>query len=138
MKTRLPIFILLSVLTTAPLASAHFCDPLPTLEISDVRTSLVGNEMKEDRVIDATTAKDGKPLPFAIVRLYIGKVVVQWTMTDKHGHFLLENLTVGHYTLSIQDIGRFSLEVTPPRIHQQSFYGFSSNHGCLDWSENTD
>ena len=137
MKTRLPISILLALLITAPLATAN-CDPLPTLEISDLRTSLVGNKAKEDRVIDATAAKDGKPLPFAIVRLYIGKVVVQWTVTDKHGHFLLENLTVGHYTLSIQDIGRFSIEVTPPRIHQQSFYGFSSNHGCLDWGANSD
>lgn len=137
MKTRLLISILLSILATAPLATAN-CDTLPTLEISDVRASLVGNELKEDRVIDATAAKDGKPLPLAIVRLYIGKVLVQWTMTDKHGHFLLENLTLGHYTLSIQGVGRFSLEVTPPRIHQQVFYGFSNNHGCLDWGENTD
>lgn len=58
MKTRLPIFILLSVLTTAPLASAHSCDPLPTLEISDVRTSLVGNEVKEDRVIGEAQGKN--------------------------------------------------------------------------------
>lgn len=137
MKTRFLISILLSIPTTAPLATAN-CDPLPTLEISDVRASLVGNELKEDRVIDATAAKDGKPLPLAIVRLYIGKVLVQWTMTDKHGHFLLENLTLGHYTLSIQGVGRFSLAVTPPRIHQQAFYGFSNNHSCLDWGENTD
>jgi hypothetical protein len=127
----------LSLLTTAPLATAN-CDPLPTLEISDVRTTLVGNEWKEDRVIDATASKDGKPLPLAIVRLYIGKVLVEWTMADKRGHFLLENLTVGPYTLSIQDIGRFRLEVTPPRIHQQFFYSFSSNHGCLDWGETSD
>ena len=136
MKTRLPLFILLSLLTTTPLATAK-CDPPPTLEISDVHTTLVGNEWKEDRVIEATALKDGKPLPLAIVRLYIGKVLVQWTMADKRGHFLLETLTVGHYTLSIQSIGRFSLEVTPPRIHQQVFYSFSSNHGCLDWVETT-
>ena len=133
MKTRL-ISILLSLITTAPLATAN-CDPLPTLEISHVRTTLVGNAVKEDRVVDATATKDGKPLPLTIVRLYIGKALVEWTMTDKRGHFLLENLTVGHYTLSIQDIGRFSLEITPPRIHQQFFYFFSSNHGCLDWGE---
>lgn len=137
MKARLPLSILLSLLTIAPLATAN-CDPLPTLEISDVHATLVGNEWKEDRVIEATATKDGKPLPLAIVRLYIGRVLVQWTMADKRGHFLLETLTVGQYTLSIQGIGRFSLEVTPPRIHQQFFYFFSSNHGCPGWGATSD
>lgn len=108
MKTRLPLSILLSLLTIAPLATAN-CDPLPTLEIYDVHATLVGNEWKEDRVIEATATKDGKPLPLAIVRLYIGNVLVQWTMADKRGHFLLETLTVGQYTLSIQGIGDSTL-----------------------------
>lgn len=137
MKTRFLDSILFFLLVAAPLPAAN-CDPVPTLEISDVRTTLVGNDVREDRVIDATATKDGQPLPAAFVRLYIGKALVQQTLTDLHGHFLLENLTVGHYTLSIQGLGRFRLDVTPPRMHQQAFYGFSSFHGCLSWGENSD
>jgi Carboxypeptidase regulatory-like domain len=138
MNIRLPLLMLTALVVTSRLAAAPGCDPLPTLQISDVRTTLTGDSLREDRVIDGTASKDSEPLRFAKVRLYAEKNLVQRTTTDAHGHFLLENLAPGGYTLSFEGMGRFSIEVTAPRFFQQSYYGFSSLHGCLSWGVNTD
>ena len=130
--------MLASLVVTARLAAETKCDPLPTVQISDVRTTLIGDTLRKDRVIDGTASKDSEPLPFAEVRLNSGKKLVQRTTTDAHGHFLLENLPLGRYSLSFEGMGSFSIEVTPPRFSQQYYYSFSSVHGCLSWGENTD
>jgi hypothetical protein len=130
--------MLASLVVTAPLAAGTNCDPLPTLEISDVRTILIGDSLRKERAIDGTASKDSEPLRFAEVRLYSGKKLVQRTTADEHGHFLLENLLLGRYTLSFEGMGSFSIEVTPPRFSQQSYYDFSSRHGCLSWGETSD
>lgn len=136
MGTSFPLGILL-LLSPATSLPAVTCSPLPVLEISDVRSTLVGDQLKKDRVLDALVMKDGQPFPAALVRLYIGHALVEQTLTDMRGHFLLEYLTVGRYTLSIQGFGRITLEVTDG-VQQQSFYSFSSNHGCLSWGASTD
>jgi hypothetical protein len=135
MNTRLAGAMLASLVVTARLAAGMKCDPLPTLQISDVRTTLIGDTLRKDRVIDGTASKDSEPLPLAEVRLNSGKKSVQRTTTDAHGHFLLENLRLGHYTLSFEGLGSFSIDVTPARFSQQSYYNFSSLHGCLSWGE---
>jgi hypothetical protein len=138
MKIRLIVLMLTALAVTSRLVAAAGCDVLPTLQISDVRTTLMGNTLREDRVIDGTAFKDSEPLRFATVRLYIEKKLVQRTTTDAHGHFLLENLVPGGYTLSFKGMGRFSIEVTAPRFSQQFYYGFTSLHGCLSWGSSTD
>jgi hypothetical protein len=127
-----------SLVVTAPLTARTNCDPPPTLEISDLRTTVVGETLRKDRVIDGTASKDSEPLRSAKIYLYSGKKLVQRTTTDAHGHFLLENLRLGHYTLSFEGMGSFSIEVMPPRFSQQSSYDFSSLHGCLSWGETSD
>jgi hypothetical protein len=138
MNIRFTVLMPMALLVTSSLAAATGCDPLPTLQISDVRTTLIGGILREDRVIDGTASKDSEPLRFAKVRLYAGKKLVQRTTTDLHGHFLLENLAPGRYTLSLEGMGRFSIEVTAPRFSQQFYYGFGSLRGCLSWGFNTD
>jgi hypothetical protein len=114
------------------------CDPLPVLEISDSAIGPAGGAVKTERVIDGTVTKDSVRLQFAAVRLYSGKKVVRQTKTDAEGHFVLENLSLGRYILSIQGIGDFKVEITPPRLWQQVFYSFSSIQGCLSWGFSTD
>jgi len=138
MNLRLTVLMPMALLVTSRLAAATGCAPLPTLQISDVRTTLVGDTLRVDRAIDGTASKDSEPLRFAKVRLYVGTKLVQRTTTDAHGHFLLENLAPGRYILSFVGMGRFSIEVTPPRFSQQFYYGFGSVHGCLNWGFNTD
>jgi hypothetical protein len=135
-NARLAIAMLASLVVTARLAGTK-CDPLPTLQISDVRTTLIGHTLRKDRVIDGTASKDSEPLPFAEVRLNSGKKLVQRTTTDAQGHFLLESIPLGRYSLSFEGMGSFSIEVTPPRFSQQYYYSFSSVHGCLSWGEIT-
>jgi hypothetical protein len=120
------------------LATQTKCSPLPTLQISDVRTVRTGDTLTSERVIDGTAFNDGKPLQFAEVRLYLGNKFVYHTITDEQGNLLLENLSVRRYQLLIKGMGTFDVEVTPPRIAQQSHYVFSSNHGCLDWGFSSD
>ena len=129
---------LFSLVVAAQVAARPKCDPLPVLQIDDVRTTVVGDSVSTDRVIDGTVLKEGQPLRFVAVRLYSGRRVVRQTMTDAQGHFLLENLPLGRYALSFQLLGRFQIDVTPPHLSQQAFYGFSSFHGCLSWGMNTD
>jgi hypothetical protein len=138
MNMRLTVLMLMALVVTPHLAATTGCDLLPTVQISDVRTTLVGDTLRVDRVIDGTASKDSEPLRFGKVRLYAEKKLVQRTTTDAHGHFLLENLAPGRYILSFEGMGRFSIEVTAPRIFQQFYYGFSSLHGCLSWGFNTD
>jgi len=130
--------VLASLVVTARLAAGAKCDPLPTLQISDVRTTLIGDTLLKDRVIDGTAFKDSDPLRFAVVRLTSGTKLVQRTTTDAQGHFLLDKLALGRYTLSFEGMGSFSIEVTPPRFSQQFYYNFSSRHGCLSWGETSD
>jgi len=138
MNTRLAIAMLASLLVAECLAAGTTCDTLPSLQITDVRTTLVGDTLRKERVIDGTASKDSEPLEFAQVRLYSGKKLVEHTTTDARGHFLLENLHVGRYRLSFEGMGSFSIEVTPPRISQQAYYGFTSLHGCLSWGLTSD
>jgi hypothetical protein len=137
MNARLAVAMLASLVVTVRLGAGTKCDPLPTLQISDVRTTLIGDTLRKDRVIDGTASKDSEPLRFAQVRLSSGKKLVQRTTTDAQGHFLLENLPLGRYTLSFEGVGIFTIEVTPPRFSQQFYYNFSSLHGCLSWGETT-
>jgi len=136
--------ILLSVI-----GSGHFeaikCDPLPTLQIIGVRTTLVGNTPKADRVIEGTASKDFEPLQFANVELYSEEIpryledgAFQHTMNDFQGYFLLEDVPEGHYTLRFEGMGNFQIEVPPPHFWQNPYYGFTSNHGCLSWGFSMD
>ena len=138
MNTRLTISMLASLAVTEPLAAGTSCDPLPRLEISDVRAILIGDTLRKDRVIDGTACKDSEPLRSAEVRLYSGKKLIQHTTTDAHGHFLLENLRLGRYTLWFEGLGSFGIEVALPSISQQAFYAFTSRHGCLSWGYSSD
>jgi hypothetical protein len=114
------------------------CDSLPVLQISDPGISRAGDAAKTERVIDGTVTKDSARLQFAAVRLYSGKKVVRQTRTDAQGHFVLKNLSMGRYTLSIQDMGNFRIEITAPHFSQQKFYSFSGDQGCLSWGFSTD
>jgi hypothetical protein len=129
--------ILLSVVGSTPLAAMTKCDPLPTLQISDVRQTLIGNSLVADRAIDGTAFKDSTPLAFAEVQLLSGKNVLRRTVTDFDGHFLLEDLSEGRYILAFEGMGSFQIEVTPARFSQQFYYGFSRYHGCLGWGSDT-
>jgi len=140
MNARLAVGMLASLVVTARLAAGTKCDPLPVLQISDVRTTLIGDTLRKDRVIDGTASMDSAPLLFTEVRLHSGKKLVQRTITDAQGHFLLElnKLPPGRYTLSFEGMGSFNIEVTPPRFSQRFYYNFSSLHGCLGWGETSD
>jgi Carboxypeptidase regulatory-like domain len=138
MIIRIAASALFSLAAAALVAAGPKCDPLPVLQISDVRITVVGDSLRTDRVIDGTVHKEGQPLKFAAVGLYSGRQVVRQTTTDAQGHFLLENLPLGRYTLAFKGLGSFPIEVTPPRTAQQFFYGFGTFHGCLDWGMNTD
>jgi hypothetical protein len=70
--------------------------------------------------------------------LYSGKKVVRQARTDAEGHFVLENPSLGRYTLSIQGMGDFRIEITLARFSQQVFYSFFSIQGCLGWGLNAD
>jgi hypothetical protein len=135
MNSSLAVAVLASLVVTARLPAGTKCDPLPILQISDVRTTLIGDTLKKDRVIDGTASKDSEPLRFVEVRLNSGKKLVQRTTTDAQGHFLLDKLPLGRYTLSFEGLGSFRIEVTPPRFSQQFYYNFSSRQGCLSWGE---
>jgi hypothetical protein len=104
----------------------------------DVHTVLEGDTLSADRVIDGTASEDGQPLRLAAVRLYSGQKLVRQSTTDGHGHFLLENLSIGHYGLSFRGLGVFDIQIVRPHIVQQVFYFFSSDKGCLSWGFNTD
>jgi hypothetical protein len=55
MKIRLIVLMLTALAVTSRLVAAAGCDVLPTLQISDVRTTFMGDTLREDRVIaDAT------------------------------------------------------------------------------------
>jgi hypothetical protein len=138
MVIRIVASALFTLAAAALVEAGPKCDPLPVLQIFDVRTTVVGDSVKTDRVIDGTATKDFEPLRFVLVRLYAGKKVVRQSTTDAQGHFVLENLPLGRYTLSFQIMGNFRIEVTPPRFPQQDFYEFSSIHGCLGWGFNSD
>ena len=138
MTIRIAASALFSLVVAAHVAAGPKCDPLPILQIDDVRTTIEGDSVRTDRVIDGTVLKEGQPLRFIAVRLYSARKVVRQTTTDAQGHFLLENLPLGRYALSFQGLGRFQIEVTPPHLSQQAFYGFGSLHGCLSWGMNTD
>ena len=138
MIIRIAASALFSLAAAALVAAGPKCDPLAVLQISDVRITVVGDSVRTDRVIDGTVLKEGQPLKFAAVGLYSGRKVVRQTTTDAQGHFLLENLPLGRYTLAFKGLGSFPIEVTPPRIPQQFFYGFGSLHGCLSWGFSTD
>jgi hypothetical protein len=129
---------ILSLTLMAHLPVPNHCAPLPVLQISDPATSPAGGAAKTERVIDGAVTKDSQRLQFAAVRLYSGKKVVQQTRTDAEGHFVLENLSLGRYTLSIHGMGDFKIEVRPPRFSQQVFYSFTSIQGCLSWGFSTD
>lgn len=145
--------ILLSVVGSMPLAAMTKCDPLPPLQVSDVRQTLIGNSLRADRVIDGTAFKDSTPLAFAEVLLYSGKNLIRRTFTEFDGHFLLEGLSEGryilafegmgsfqsegHYILAFEEMSSFQIEVIPARFSQQCFYVFSTYHGCLSWGYST-
>lgn len=137
MVMRIAASALFSLAAAALVAAGPKCHPLPVLQIFDVRITVAGGAVRTDRVIDGTALKEGQPLKFAAVELYSGRKLVQQTMTDALGHFLLENLLLGRYTLAFKGLGRFAIEVTPPRMSQQAFYGFGRFHGCLDWGMDT-
>jgi len=128
----------LSLALVAPPGIPNNCDLLPTLEISDPGISRAGGVAKTERVLDGTVTKDLEPFRFAAVLLYSGKKVIRQTRTDAQGHFVLERLPRGLYILSIQGMGDFKIEVTPPHLSQQFFYSFNSTQGCLDWGMSTD
>lgn len=133
MMIRFAAALLFPLAITVHLAAATNCDPLPTLALSDVRTRPIGDHVQSDRVLDGTAFIDELPLVFAEVRLYSGTKLIQLTTTDGEGHFLLENLSLGRYTLTLENLGSFRLEVTRPSFPQQFFYSFGKYHGCLSW-----
>jgi len=83
--------------------------------------------------MEGSATKDGRPLGLAQVRLYAAGKLIRNTTTDKEGHFTLLNLPLGHYRLMFKGLGSFDVEVAPPLILQNFFYGFGRSHGCLDW-----
>jgi hypothetical protein len=130
--------MLLFLAVTVHWARAANCDPLPVVPIAGVRTTLVGDHVRTDRVLDGTASIEELPLVFAEVRLYSGKKLVQVTATDAQGHFLLEDLPLGRYTLTLENLGSFRIEVTRRHFPQQVYYGFSKYHGCLGWGADSD
>ena len=71
MYTRFIARMLFSVVGSGHLEAIK-CHPLPTLEIPDLRTTLIGITLKTDRVIEGTASKDSEPLQFAKVEIYSG------------------------------------------------------------------
>lgn len=137
MKKRLALLILAALAPAFPVAAQTAqtkCSSPPTVRVFDVRVTRADDTLRSDRVIDGKASKDGRPLQFAQVRLYFGGKIVQHVSTDEQGRFLVENLSVGRYRLWFKGMGTFKIAVTPPRMMQQAHYGFSSDHGCLDWS----
>jgi len=133
MKVCLGLLTLALLAATPQLAARTKCEPPPLLRVADVRTVQSGGTLRSERAIEGKVTKDGKPLPFAEVRLISGDKLVQHTTTDRQGRFLLENPSLGRYRLWFKGVGAFDVEVTPPHFMQQAFYGFRSDAGCLGW-----
>jgi hypothetical protein len=135
---KLPLLLSALLTLTAPAVAQTRCPRPPTLTMFDVHTVLEGDKLRADRVIEGTASKDGQPLRLAAVRLYSGQKLVRQTTTDGRGHFLLENLSMGHYRLSFRGLGVFDIKIVRPQVVQQGFYFFTSDKGCLSWGFTTD
>jgi len=105
------------------------CEQPPALTIFD--------RLSGERIVDGTAFKDGQPLQFANVHLYSTRRVVLKAKTDSQGHFLLRGVPTGSYRLAFKGMGKFKVDVVPPRTQQGFFYRFDSIHGCLSWGFNT-
>jgi hypothetical protein len=131
--------LLLALLAiTAPSAAQSKCSPPPTVEVHGGQTVLKGDVLVWQRSIEGTAIKDEGPLQHANVRLYSGNKLVGHTATDKEGHFLLKDLSLGHYRLSFKGLGAFEIDLLPPHMAQQEYYTFSRYHGCLSVSFSAD
>lgn len=138
MNLRFTLLMVMILSCAANLPAQTKCDPLPVLQIDDVRTVLKGNVLTYKRDVQGNASIDGKPLAFADVRLYSAHKLVRHTTTDAKGEFLLENLPLGPYRLRFKGLGTFDIEVIPPRMMQEAYYGFTRYHGCLSWGANSD
>jgi hypothetical protein len=124
------LFALLA--TTAQLAARTECPSPATVHIYGGRTALKGHALGWERSIEGTAIKDEGPLRHADVRLYAGNKLVRHTATDERGHFLLKDLSLGHYRLSFKGLGAFEIDLLPPQMPQlEYYYTFSNYHGCL-------
>jgi hypothetical protein len=128
--------VVLFLLVTIPLVAAEQkCEQPPALTIFDRLRA--GTGLSGERMVDGTAFKDEQPLQFANVHLSSNRRVVLKAKTDSQGHFLLRGIRPGSYRLAFKGMGKFKVDVVPPRTQQAFFYTFSSNHGCLSWGFNT-
>ena len=130
--------VLALLATTAQLAVRAKCPPPATVQIHDGRTVRKGDALVWERSIEGTAIKDEGPLQHADVRLYSGNKLVRHTAADERGHFLLKDLSLGHYRLTFKGLGAFEIDLVPPHIPQQEYYTFSNYHGCLSVSFSAD
>ena len=129
------LIVLFLLVTISLVAAEHKCEQPPALTIYDRMRG--GTGLSGERMVDGTAFKDEQPLQFANVRLYSNRRVVLKAKTDSEGHFLLRGIRPGSYRLALKGMGKFKVDVVPPRISQGFFYRFSSDHGCLSWGFQT-
>jgi hypothetical protein len=134
---RFSLLAFVCFVVSAPLASQPKCSAPPAVVVFDVRAVRNNDTLVGDRAIEGSASKEGRPLDLTQVRLYSDGKLVRSAVTDKRGHFLLANLPVGHFRLTFRGLGAFDVEVLPPHMAQQAFYGFSRTGGCLSWGMDT-